>query len=152
MAGTENTEKVTCSRCGRALRAAASAAAGIGPRCAAIEAATEGLSPKQVDKMTQVLVDNGVKATSRKGVYEVASQDGSVIRHACLDGTCDCEWGERRDADAKVCYHVAAARLTAKPLIRKPRPVLMPPALPASGAIWARLDSMGATTGALAPF
>lgn len=146
---TETAERVECRRCHRPLRSEASRAARIGGRCAAIEAATEGLSAKQIEKLDQVIVDKGVKATNRKGVYKVANQDGSVIRTAHLDGTCDCEWGSRRSADTKVCYHVAAARLTAKPVIYRSRKRLAAPApaaVPASattpGDIWAEIERL----------
>lgn len=138
-------ERVECRKCHRPLRSASSVAAGIGPRCAAIEAATEGLSAKQVDKMTQVIVDKGVKATNRMSVYKIANEDGTVIRTAHLNGNCSCEWGMRRQsADTKVCYHVAAARLIARPVIRA-RQQAAAPALasaPAPADIWAEMDRL----------
>lgn len=117
---TPAAELVKCSRCKRALTSAASRLAKIGPRCAAIEAATEGLNPKQVDKMMQVIIDKGVTPTSRKGVYRVASEDGETVHLCHVNGNCTCEWGLRRkSAETKVCYAVAAARLTARPQIRR---------------------------------
>jgi Family of unknown function (DUF6011) len=112
-------EPVKCSRCNRVLRAAASIAAKVGPRCAAIEAVTEGLSAKQVDKLMQVITDKGVKAANRKGIYFVANEADGVIRICHVNGNCTCEWGRRRkSALAKVCYHVAAARLAHTPRTR----------------------------------
>jgi hypothetical protein len=146
MASTENTQQVTCRRCHRKLTAPASQAAGIGGRCAAVEAATEGLSAKQVDKMAQLIIDKAIVATNRKGVYNVVNEAGEVIHIAHVNGHCSCEWSQRRmTADVKVCYHVAGARLLAKPLIRKaaaaPAPAA-PVALPASAALWAEIDRL----------
>jgi hypothetical protein len=145
MNGTENTEQATCRRCHRVLRSASSVAAGIGPRCAAIEAATEGLNAKQVDKMAQLIIDKAIVATSRKGVYHVVNEAGEVVHVVHVNGNCSCEWGRRRvSAQTKVCYQVGAARLLATPLIRKPQPVLKAVALPAPADVWAALEATGA--------
>lgn len=119
-ANTQDAGTVECRRCHRALRSEASRAAGIGPRCAAVEAATEGLNAKQIDKMMQVIVDKGVTATDSPDVWLVANEGDGLIRTAHVNGECDCEWGRhRKSADAKVCYHVGIARLYAKPVIRR---------------------------------
>jgi hypothetical protein len=113
-------QRIECRRCHRELRSASSRILGVGPRCAAIEAATEGLTPRQVDKVKQAIIDKAVAPTSRKGVYRVANEDGSVIRIAHVNGNCTCAYGLRRtSALAKTCYHVAAVRLTARPAIRR---------------------------------
>ena len=113
-------EQVTCRRCRRPLRSASSIAAKIGPRCAAIEAATEGLSPKQVDKMAQLILDGAIVAANRKGVYHVVNEAGEVVHTCHVNGNCTCEWGLRRkSADTKVCYMVGAARLLDRPQIRR---------------------------------
>lgn len=136
-------EPVKCSRCKRALRSASSIAAKIGPRCAAIEAATEGLNAKQLDKMAQLILDKAIVATSRKGVYHVVNEAGDVERICHVNGNCTCEWGMRRkSALTKVCYHVGAARLLATPLIRHRALAPAPVALPASADIWAELDRL----------
>lgn len=112
-------EQVTCRRCRRPLRSVASRILGIGPRCAAIEAATEGLSPKQVEKMKQVILDGGVTPTRRPEVYRVAKEADGGVHIAHINGNCTCEWGLRRkSALSKVCYGVAAARLAHRPQIR----------------------------------
>jgi hypothetical protein len=156
MAGTENTqgtEKVTCRRCHRPLTSPASVAVKLGPRCAAIEAATEGLSARQIDKMQQLILDKAIVATNRKGVYHVVNEAGEVIHTCTVDGNCGCEWGQERTEDVKVCYHVGAARLLARPVIRKTAPVVLAPVtLPASVDIWAELGALGALDGALAAF
>ena len=122
VAATAPAEQVTCRRCKRPLRSASSVAAKIGPRCAAIEAVTEGLSAKQIDKLMQVIVDKGVARGDAGDVYRVANEDGSVVRTAHVNGDCDCEWGQhRKSTETKVCYHVAAARLLAKPVLRPSR-------------------------------
>jgi hypothetical protein len=152
---TETAERVECSECHRPLRAEASRAAGIGPRCAAVKAATEGLSAKQVDKMQQLILDKAIVATNRKGVYHVVNELGEVVHVTHVNGHCTCEWSQRRMTEGvKVCYHVGAARLLAKPVIRKAAPVVTvaPVALSASADIWAQLDALGATAGAFAAF
>jgi hypothetical protein len=112
--------QVTCRRCHRALTSLASKMAGVGPRCAAIEAATEGLSAKQVDKMTQLILDGAIVATSRKGVYRVVNEAGETVHLCHVNGNCTCEWGLRRkSAQTKVCYQVGAARLLDRPQIRR---------------------------------
>jgi hypothetical protein len=113
-------EPVTCRRCKRGLTSLASRLAGIGPRCAAIEAATEGLNAKQVDKMMQLIIDKAIAPTSRKGVYRVVNEAGEVAHICHVNGNCTCEWGLRRkSAQTKVCYHVGGARLLARPAIRR---------------------------------
>jgi hypothetical protein len=147
-ASTEETRTAECRKCGRMLRSASSAAAGIGPRCAAVEAATEGLSAGQADKMNQLILDKAIVATNRKGVYKIVNEAGEVIHTCHVNGNCTCEWGRRRkSADTKVCYMVGAARLLATPLIRKPAPAAAVIALPAAVDIWAELDRLGATAG-----
>jgi hypothetical protein len=141
--GAETAEPVKCSRCKRTLRSASSIAAKIGPRCAAIEAATEGLNAKQVDKMAQLLIDKAIVATNRKGVYHVVNEAGEVVHRVHVNGNCTCEWGLRRkSADTKPCYMVGAARLLATPLIRHRAPAPAPVALAASADIWAEMDRL----------
>jgi hypothetical protein len=143
-AGT-TAKTITCRRCHRELRSASSRILGVGPRCAAIEAATEGLSAKQVDKMTQLILDGAIVATSRKGVYRVVNEAGETVHLCHVNGNCTCEWGLRRkSADTKPCYMVGAARLLATPSIRHraPAPVPAPVALPASADIWAEMDRL----------
>lgn len=144
-------EQVACRRCRRPLRSACSIAAKIGPRCAAIEAATEGLNAKQLDKMAQLIIDKAIAATSRKGVFQVVNEAGEVERVCHVSGNCTCEWGQRRkSALTKVCYHVGAARLLATPLIRHRAPAPAPVALPASADIWAELERLNAAFMAIA--
>jgi hypothetical protein len=105
-----------CERCRRPLKSASSRALGIGPRCAAIKAATKGLKPEQAEKVLEVIADGGVIATGRKGVYRVSSSKGDAAYLAHVNGNCTCAYGLRRtSAMSKTCFHVAAARLTAKP-------------------------------------
>ena len=69
-----------CRRCKRHnLRTPASRAAGIGPRCAAIEAAFDGLDDRQQDKAREAVEDGAVIATSREGVAMVVSEDGESV-------------------------------------------------------------------------
>ena len=145
MEATQTPAEARCTRCHRVLKSAASKARGMGDRCAAIEAATEGLSAKQVDKMTQLILDGGIVRTNRKGVFHVVNEAGEVIHRTHVNGNCTCEWARRRvSAETKTCYHVAAARLLARPVIRAAAPVAVPVALPSSAAIWAELEALGA--------
>lgn len=114
MSSTDTTaEPVKCRRCKRPLTASASA--GIGPRCAAIEAATQGLKPEQAEKALELVADGGVVKV-RKSVYAVASGDGERTYLACVNGNCTCAWGlKRTSAMKKTCAHVAAAILKARP-------------------------------------
>lgn len=108
-----------CRRCKRPLKSLASKLAGIGGRCAAIEAATEGLTSEQSSKALDLVSDGGV-AKVREGVYQVTSSDGEATYLASVKGPCSCRWGlKRKSALTKVCVHVAAARLTARPVIRR---------------------------------
>lgn len=112
-----STETVKCRRCRRPLTASASV--GIGPRCAAIEAATEGLNARQAEKALELVADGGVTPTSHRGVYEVSSSDGASTYRTAVTGQCSCAYGLRRtSATAKTCYHVAAVALTVRPLAR----------------------------------
>lgn len=139
----QDTGTVECRKCGRTLRSAASVAAGIGPRCAAVEAATEGLNARQIDKMAQLILDQAIVATGRKGVYHVVNEAGEVVHIVHVNGNCTCEWGLRRkSAGAKVCYMAGAARLLATPLIRKPQPATAPVALPAADDVWAEMERL----------
>ena len=109
-------KSVKCRKCHRALRAPASIAAGIGPRCAAIEAAFDGLSDKQRDKARQLIVDGGVVRTSRKGIARVPSDETGEHYLTSVTGHCTCKWGLcRKSAGTKTCYHVAVVRLEFTP-------------------------------------
>lgn len=143
MSAAENTQtpatETRCLRCNRKLKNGGT----YGPRCAAIMAATEGLSAKQVDKMAQLIEDKAIVSTNRKGVYKIVNEAGEHIHTAHVNGNCDCAWGLRRDsAEIKTCYHAAAAKLLTTPRIRKAAPVLVPVALPASDAIWAEMERL----------
>ena len=110
---------VRCRKCHRTLRSAASIALGIGPRCAAIEAAFNGLNDKQQDKARQLIVDGGVARTSRKGIARVPSDETGEHYLTSVTGHCTCAWGIRRkSATTKTCYHVAVVRLEFTPRLR----------------------------------
>jgi Family of unknown function (DUF6011) len=116
VAATAPAEQVACRRCHRALKSLASVAAGIGPRCAAIESATEGLKPEQADKVMEVISDGGITRTAHKGVFRVVASKGDGFYLTAVTGQCSCAYGVRRSSGAaKTCFHVGAARLVAKP-------------------------------------
>jgi hypothetical protein len=118
MPGTTE-QSVKCRKCHRVLRSPASIARGIGPRCAAIEAAFAGLSDKQADKARQLIVDGGVTRTSRKGIARVPSDETGEHYITSVTGHCTCAWGIRRkSAGTKVCYHVPVVILEFAPRLR----------------------------------
>ena len=111
-------ETVKCRKCQRPLRSASSVAAKIGPRCAAIEAATEGLNAKQAEKALELVADGGV-VKIRKNVFAVAAGEGEGHYLTALTGQCNCAWGlKRTSAEKKTCAHVGAAILKARPVLR----------------------------------
>jgi hypothetical protein len=113
--GTE-ARTAKCRRCKRVLRTAPSIAAGIGPRCAAIEAAFDGLNVKQQDKARELVADGGITRTAHNGVCRVTAADGSEQHLTSVNGNCTCAWGLRRKtASTKPCYHVGAVRLAITP-------------------------------------
>lgn len=109
---------VKCRRCKRPLTA--SAAFGIGPRCAAIEAAMEGLKPAQVDKAMELLADGGVIKTAKKGVRRTVSSKGGRA-YLTTARSCTCPYGLKvmGDAEGKHCYHVGIVRLVLRPALAK---------------------------------
>lgn len=109
-------QTVRCSKCHRPLRSATSRALGIGPRCAAIEAALDGLDSRQHDKAREAIQDGAVIPASRPGIAMVVSEDGQSVHLASIDGHCSCPHGVRRvSATAKTCWHPGAARLAIAP-------------------------------------
>lgn len=115
-----STGTIQCKRCKRPLTSLASKLAGIGPRCAAIEEATGGMTAKQADAARELVADGGIVATSHEGVYRVSSSAGDAVYLTAVTGQCSCPYGLRRlSGTAKTCYHVAAVRLAARPVIRR---------------------------------
>lgn len=111
-----NTETIRCRACKRPLRTAASRAAGIGPRCAAIKTALAGLDARQQDKARELISDGGIAATSRPGIARVVSDDGQETYLTSVTGHCTCPWGARRaSATVKTCWHVGAVKLAITP-------------------------------------
>jgi hypothetical protein len=109
-------EPVKCRKCHRPLHSPASIAAGIGPRCAAIEAATSGLTAEQSAKVAEAIGDGAVVRTHRPGIAQVVSDDGTEVYTTSANGNCNCDWGRRRiSATAKTCWHVGAVRLEFSP-------------------------------------
>jgi hypothetical protein len=110
---------VRCRHCRRPLKSLASVLAGIGPRCAAIEAALGDLTPEQQDKALE-LIEDGAILPVRNGTYEAVSADGTETHRVhAVTGNCTCPAGIKRvSADAKPCYHAGAARLLARPAVR----------------------------------
>lgn len=106
--------EIECSRCHRPLRTQASRAARIGSRCAAIEAAFDGLNAKQCEKARK-LAASGAVTKIRDGVYAVPSGSGKSPYITFVSGDCRCDWGYHRKPGDKVCYHVGTARLLARP-------------------------------------
>lgn len=115
---SKTTKTATCKRCHATLTSPASVKAGIGPRCAAIQAAMESLNAAQQARALELIADHGIIPV-RKGIYRVTATSGENTYLTAVTGQCTCNWGLcRASALKKTCYHVAAARLTARPLIR----------------------------------
>jgi len=104
---------VTCTKCGRALRSAASVARRIGPWClakvraAARVKAVAGFTAEQWAKALELIEDGGIIRTGHAGVYRAVSGDGqrTYLVHAATD---NCPAGLR---SRKTCYHSLSARL-----------------------------------------
>lgn len=101
-----------CLRCGRKIRAAASITRGYGPGCAArIAAAAKltalaGFTADQITKARELIEDGGI-ARIRRGIYRMASSDGTKTYLTAASGPCNCPAGLR----GRACYHVATARI-----------------------------------------
>jgi uncharacterized protein DUF6011 len=113
---------IRCRRCNRQLHTPTARAAGIGNRCAAIEAAYAGLDARQQDKARELAEDGGIFATSHVGVAQVVSEDGTEVYLTSVTGHCTCPWGARRtSATVKTCFHVGAVKLAFAPRRRPAR-------------------------------
>jgi len=101
-----------CLRCGRKLRAAASITRGYGPGCrarilaAAKLTALAGFTADQISKARELIEDGGV-ARIRRGIYRMASSDGTRTYLTAATGQCNCPAGLR----GRACYHAATARI-----------------------------------------
>jgi hypothetical protein len=112
-----NSHPVSCLRCGRTLRSAASIRHGYGAWCrariraAAIAEAVKDFSAAQVDKARELIADKGIVPANRAGIFRAVSSDGTQNYLVAVSGNCNCRAGLL----ARPCYHVAAARMvTAK--------------------------------------
>ena len=109
-------ETIRCLRCGRKIRAAKSVAASFGPGCRAAirrearEHALDGLNGRQRDEAVEIVADGGVVPSAHKGVWLVASGDGTQVYRTTPTGQCNCKWGLKTLA-AHPCKHVGAVRL-----------------------------------------
>jgi len=113
---------VKCRKWHRPLRSATSRALGIGPRCAAIEAATAGLNAEQTAKALEAITDGAVVRTNRPGFANVVSEDGTEVYLTSATGHCTCKWGARRiSATVKTCWHVAAVQMDMTPRLTATR-------------------------------
>jgi hypothetical protein len=111
---TSHTAK--CLRCGRVRHfRTAEAAAKAAPhgricaakvRLAAIAEAVKGFAAAQVDKARELIADGGFVSTSRKGVFQAVSSNGTD-RYLTHSAACNCPAGLR----GRQCYHLAAARI-----------------------------------------
>jgi Family of unknown function (DUF6011) len=108
------TPATRCLRCRRALTAAASISAGYGPGCrariraAAFATSAGEFTAAQLARAGELLADGGLIPTSRAGVYQSVSSDGTTIYRTHPAG-CTCPAGTR--GNGRTCYHRAAARI-----------------------------------------
>jgi hypothetical protein len=104
------------------LRSAVSKSLGIGERCAAIEAALNGLDSRQQGLALEAIADGAVVRTSRPGIANVVSEDGTEVYTTTAGGNCNCKWGRQRiSATVKTCWHPAAVKLDMAPRRRVTR-------------------------------
>ena len=149
MASTGNTERVECKRpgCKGVLRTPASIARGMSRNCdrkvrqAEAVAAKAGAYTADQQAKAAAAIRSGEVAAEGPGLYSVPSSKGDGTRYATDGRSCTCPAGARD----RRCWHL---------LVTVVLDLAAPaPALPlSSAAIWAALDSAGATAGALAPF
>jgi len=146
MASTGNAEQVTenrCLRCGRKIRAGA-----YGPKCAAkVRAAATAAdlsdwTAAQAEDARELIDDGGVVPTAMPGVFRTVSHDGERT-YLTSARFCGCARGLK----GRPCLHGCAVVI-----VLGTRPQAAPAPVLTSAAIWAALDSAGATAGALAPF
>lgn len=122
MRNVETQAKIAkCRRCHRPLRSSISVALGIGPRCAAIEAAFAPLSDKQRDKARQLMVDGGITRTNHPGIARVPAEGTGETYLCSVTGHCTCAFGMRRKDAGKTCYHVPVVRLEFRPRLTPAR-------------------------------
>ena len=102
---------VSCLRCGRKLRSAASIRHGYGAWCrariraAAIAEAVKDFSAAQVDKARELIADKGIVPANRAGIFRAVSSDGTQSYLVSDTGNCVCKAGLL----GRRCYHAAAA-------------------------------------------
>lgn len=152
---TSNTETETrqCLGCGRTLRSAAAVARGYGSGCwAKVRKAgrTVDLSAwtvSQVEDARQAVEDGAVVPSTRSGVFQVVSSDGSEVYRTHADG-CTCPNG-LKPRPGRPCWHRAAVVIVLgvpAPAVPARAPLALPPApapVPADD-VWAALEAVGA--------
>jgi hypothetical protein len=114
MEKNETPKTCKCLRCGRALRSAASIAAGYGPTCGRkirTAAQAAGHKPAQVAKALELIEDGGLVPvkTRHNRVYMVVAANGTD-RYLTARQACTCAAGLRGGYG---CYHRIAAELVA---------------------------------------
>lgn len=163
MAGTETTSETSrCLGCRRPIRSAEALATGYGAGCraklrkAAKEADLSQWTESQVEDARQAIEDGAVVPSTREGVFQVVSVDGSEV-HRTAEHGCNCTAG-LKTRQPRPCWHrcavaiVLAMSAPATTLTAAPAPVALPAPAASPVDIWAELEALGALAGASAPF
>jgi len=155
-------DKPRCLGCRHPIRSAESLASGYGAGCRAKMRKAErtadlsAWTPSQIEDARLALEDGAVVPSTREGVFHVVSSDGSEVYRTHADG-CVCANG-LQTRPPRPCWHRCAVTIVLGATGPQPAaPVRAPIALPAAPGvpardIWAELDALGATAGALAAF
>ena len=142
-----------CQRpgCSGLLRSPASVARGMSVLCdrkvrQSVAAAAEkgGFSDDQKAKALAA-IRSGEVTVIAPGLYAVRSSKGDGTEYATDGNSCSCPAGAR--SKPYRCWHLLVARVLDVLFAAAPAAVPAPDA-----DIWAELDALGATAGALAPF
>ena len=144
-----------CKRpgCKGILRTAESVARGMSRACdrkvrqAEAIAAKAGYSADQQAKAAAA-VRSGEVTVEGPGLYGVPSSKNDGTRYATDGHSCVCAAGASRSRPRRCWHRLVAVVLDLASPVRRPAAKATVP----SDAIWAQLDAMGATAGALAAF
>lgn len=145
-----STETARCLGCRRPIRSAESIAAGYGAGCraklrkAAKQADLSAWTESQIADARQAIEDGAVVPSNREGVFHVVSKDGAEV-HLTHRAGCNCEGG-LKTRQPRPCFHrcAVAVVLASRAPAAEMAPAAAPVALPASRAIWAELEALGA--------
>ena len=153
MTGTKTEHRCLRPGCNGKLTSPESIARGYSKACAAkIRAAAKAAdlsawTPSQLEDAHQAVEDGAVVPSTRSGVFQVVSSDGSEVYRTHADG-CTCPNG-LKPRPGRPCWHRAAVVIVLgvpAPAVPARAPLALPPApvpVPADD-VWAALEAVGA--------